>query len=62
MTSGINQKDSEGRRHGMWKIPVFYHIYFGQYLHGQKYGLWQCYTEKGSFIGSDYKTYHLLIK
>jgi antitoxin component YwqK of YwqJK toxin-antitoxin module len=61
MTRQINPRDSEGRRHGVWKS---YHkdgtlMWRYHYLHGEAHGLWERYQPDGT---PKWKDYHLTIK
>ena len=54
----INQKDENGKKHGLWKA---YHDngklwYKGEYKNGKSHGLWELYHENGKPIGKgEYK-------
>ena len=61
MTHTTNQKDPQGRPHGLW---TYYHSdghlwSRSHWLHGTPHGLWEWYRPNGTPYS---KRYHLLIR
>ena len=62
MVGGVNQRDLEGRRHGIWKHywgdgTLWWR---GHYFHGKEHGVWEWYYGLDGTLGR--KGYFLTIK
>ena len=61
MTTPTNQRDSEGRPHGVWEgyWPNGTLWRRRHYMHGKPHGLWETYHENGA---PSWKEYYIRIK
>jgi antitoxin component YwqK of YwqJK toxin-antitoxin module len=56
MTAPINQKDPQGRPHGVWKYyrPNGTLWWREHWLHGVRAGLWEWYWKNGASLRKEY--------
>jgi antitoxin component YwqK of YwqJK toxin-antitoxin module len=56
MTEPINQRDTQGRRHGVWEYyrPNGTLWWREHWLHGVRAGLWEWYWKNGASLRKEY--------